>query len=49
VAAGGPLRSEQVKGAEWGYNYVHVAIDDDTRIGYAKVLPDEKGTTPAGS
>ena len=41
-------RSEQVKGRGIGYDYVHVAIDDYTRIGYAEVLPDEKGATAAG-
>ena len=41
-------RSEQVKGRRIGYDYVHVAIDDHTRIGYAEVVPDEKGATAAG-
>lgn len=41
-------RSEQVRGRGIGYDYVHVAIDDHTRLGYAEVLPDEKGTTAAG-
>ena len=41
-------RSKQVKGRGIGYDYVHVAIDDHTRIGYAEVLPDEKGATAAG-
>ncbi|MDF9749198.1 transposase [Arthrobacter sp. ES3-54] len=40
-------RSEQVKGRGIGYDYDHVAIDDHTRIGYAEVLPDEKGATAA--
>jgi transposase InsO family protein len=41
-------RSEAVRGRGIGYDYVHVAIDDYTRIGYAEVLPDEKGATAAG-
>ncbi|MDN4612733.1 IS481 family transposase [Arthrobacter burdickii] len=41
-------RSEQVRGRGIGYDYVHVAIDDHTRVGYAEVLPDEKGVTAAG-
>jgi transposase InsO family protein len=41
-------RSENVKGRGIGYDYIHVAIDDHTRIGYAEVLPDEKGATAAG-
>jgi len=28
-----------------GYDYVHVAIDDATRLAYAEVLADEKATT----
>jgi len=31
------------KGAGW--DYVHIAIDDATRLAYAEVLPDEKATT----
>jgi transposase len=30
-----------------GWDYVHVAVDDRTRLAYAEVLPDEKGTTCA--
>jgi hypothetical protein len=40
-------RSEQVKGRGIGYDYVHVAIDERTRIGYAEVLSNEKGSTAA--
>ena len=28
-----------------GYDYVHIAIDDCTRLAYAEVLPDEKAST----
>src|SRR5829696_1940317 len=28
-----------------GWDYVHIAIDDCTRLAYAEVLPDEKTTT----
>jgi len=31
-----------------GWEYVHVAIDDCTRVGYAEVLADERGPTTAG-
>lgn len=31
-----------------GYDYVHTAIDDHTRLAYSEVLPDEKDTTCAG-
>ncbi len=31
-----------------GWEYVHVAIDDATRLAYAEVLPDEKATTAIG-
>jgi transposase InsO family protein len=30
-----------------GHDYVHVAIDDHSRLAYAEVLPDEKGLTCA--
>lgn len=41
-------RSEQVRGRGIGYDYVHAAIDDHSRLGYAEVLPDEQGSTCAG-
>lgn len=31
-----------------GWDYVHVAIDDATRLAYAEVLPDERATTAIG-
>jgi transposase InsO family protein len=31
-----------------GWEYVHVAIDDYSRLAYAEVLPDEKATTAIG-
>ena len=31
-----------------GFDYVHAAVDDHSRLAYAEVLPDEKGTTAAG-
>jgi transposase InsO family protein len=40
-------RSEQVRSRGIGYDHVHTAIDDHTRLAYAEVLPDEKGTTCA--
>jgi transposase InsO family protein len=41
-------RSEEVRGRGLGGDYVHVAIDDHTRLAYAEVLPDEKTGTCAG-
>ncbi|HEY0507184.1 MAG TPA: IS481 family transposase [Blastococcus sp.] len=41
-------RREEVRGRGNGWDYVHVAIDDHTRLAYAEVLPDEKATTCAG-
>jgi len=41
-------RSEAVKGRGNGYDYVHTAIDDHTRLAYSEVLPDEKDATCAG-
>ena len=31
-----------------GWDFVHVAIDDHSRVAYSEVLPDEKGATCAG-
>jgi transposase InsO family protein len=31
-----------------GWEYVHVAVDDHSRLAYAEVLPDEKATTAIG-
>lgn len=31
-----------------GWEFVHIAIDDCTRLAYAEVLPDEKATTAIG-
>jgi hypothetical protein len=31
-----------------GFEYVHIAIDDHSRLAYAGVLPDEKALTVAG-
>ena len=31
-----------------GWEYVHVAVDDYSRLAYAEVLPDEKAATAAG-
>jgi transposase InsO family protein len=41
-------RSERVRGRGIGFDYVHAAVDDRSRVGYAEILPDEKGHTTAG-
>ncbi len=41
-------RSEEVRGRGLGFDYVHVAIDDHTRLAYAEVLPYERTATCAG-
>jgi transposase InsO family protein len=38
-----PARNRRV-----GYDYVHSAVDDHTRLAYSEILPDEKGQTCAG-
>lgn len=40
-------RSEAVKGRGNGYDYVHTAIDDHTRLAYSEIHPDEKDMTCA--
>jgi transposase InsO family protein len=41
-------RSEAVRGRGNGWDYIHVAVDDHTRLAYAEVLPDERSATCAG-
>lgn len=36
-------RSRSIEGAGW--EFLHVCVDDATRVSYAEVLPDEKGET----
>ena len=36
-------RQQRARGV--GYEYVHVAIDDASRLAYAEVLPDQRGVT----
>ena len=40
-------RSEAVRGRGNGYDYVHTAIDDHTRLAYSEIHPDEKDMTSA--
>ncbi|MET3176696.1 UNVERIFIED_ORG: hypothetical protein ABIB52_004571 [Arthrobacter sp. UYCu721] len=46
--ATGVRGSGKVRARGIGYDYVHVAIDDNTRFGYAELLPDGNGATAAG-
>ena len=40
-------RTEQLAGRRVGYEYVHCAIDDHTRLAYAEIHPDETAATCA--
>jgi len=40
-------RSEQVRGRGIGYDYVHAAIDDHSRLAYVEIHDDEKTSTCA--
>ena len=40
-------RTEQAAGRRVGYEYVHCAIDDHTRLAYAEIHPDETAATCA--
>ena len=40
-------RAEQAAGRRVGYDYVHCAIDDHTRLAYAEIHPDETAATSA--
>jgi len=41
-------RTEHVRGRGNGYDFVHTAIDDRTRLAYSEIHPDEKDLTCAG-
>jgi transposase InsO family protein len=41
-------RTEQLAGRRVGYDYVHCAIDDHSRLAYAEIHPDETADTCAG-
>jgi len=47
-ASQGKTRSEGRRRGIAGWEYVHIAVDDYSRLAYAEVLPDEKATTAAG-
>ena len=51
----GSRESQHIRSGNWGgkrlpigWEYVHVCVDDATRLAYVEVLPDEKGSTVAG-
>ena len=41
-------RCEQARGRGIGYDYLHVAVDDHSRVAYIEALPDERDATCAG-
>jgi transposase InsO family protein len=41
-------RSEAARGRGIGYDYLHVAVDDYSRVAYVEALPDERDSTAAG-
>jgi transposase InsO family protein len=42
------VRGRTVHGRPLGYDYVHTAVDDHSRLAYAEIHDDEKGVTAAG-
>ncbi len=42
------IRRERKRVGMAGWEFVHVCVDDATRLAYVEVLPDEKGATAAG-
>jgi transposase InsO family protein len=41
-------RKEEARGRGIGYDYLHVAVDDHSRVAYIEALPDERDATCAG-
>ena len=42
------VRGRKVHGGGIGYDYLHVAVDDHSRVAYIEALPDERDLTCAG-
>lgn len=42
------IEGRRTRGRHVGWDIVHIAIDDATRLAYVEVLPDETGLTAAG-
>ncbi|MBN9797440.1 IS481 family transposase [Pseudonocardia sp. UM4_GMWB1] len=42
------VRGRKVHGRALGYDFLHVAVDDHSRLAYAEALPDERAPTSAG-
>ncbi|MBN9097064.1 MAG: DDE-type integrase/transposase/recombinase [Pseudonocardia sp.] len=42
------VRGRKVHGGPIGYDYLHVAVDDHSRLAYIEALPDERDLTCAG-
>jgi transposase InsO family protein len=40
-------KATSAKGRGQGYDYLHVAVDDHSRVAFVQVHPDEQGTTTA--
>jgi transposase InsO family protein len=40
-------RSEEVRGRGNGFDYLHIAVDDATRVAYVEVHPDERASAAA--
>ena len=40
-------RADGARGRGIGYDYIHSAVDDRSRVAFSQILPDEKGTTAA--
>lgn len=41
------IHGDRKKGKGKGWEYLHIAIDDHSRLAYAEILPDEKARTSA--
>jgi transposase InsO family protein len=44
----GSLRRNPARKSRGGYQHVHAAVDDHSRVAYTEILPDIKGETCAG-
>lgn len=42
------MRRRRQGGQAMGYDFIHVAVDDNSRTAYVEALPDQRGATAAG-
>jgi hypothetical protein len=48
LTSGEEVRGREIHGHGLGYDFLHVAVDDHSRLAYVEALPDERDPRCAG-